>query len=140
MRLTIVLYLESGFCSKEEVYYAASIVNLTASFPKPSLLHHQHETARRTCSRGELPPVPSGLLLLLFPLPLRANQPLLSEAAVQPAGAWSTANQPCPGDTEGTRKGERSPRGSWNLALVCLTLLDAELLARAPRKVTLMGS
>jgi len=49
--------------------------------------------------------------------PLQANQPSLSEAAVQPAGAWSRANQPCPGDTEGMRKGERSPRGScWNLA------------------------
>lgn len=97
---------------------------LQASFPKPSLLHHQHETARRTRSRGELPPVLSGLLLLLFLLSTPGKSALVKWSSC-PAG-WSLVySQPALPRRyrRNEKRGEKPERKLLELGSICLTLL-----------------
>ena len=80
-----------------------------------------------------------GCFSCFFSFPLWANQPSLSEAAVQPVGAWSTANKQCPREIEGKRKGGEKPeRKSAGTRLSLCPTAYAELLASGTRKVTLM--
>lgn len=123
-RLATVLYLKVGSVPRSEAYYRVSIVNLTDIISQTIPASSSTRNCRRTCSRGELPPDPAGGSSCFFSFPLRAHQPSLSEAAVQPAGAWSTAKQPCLGDTEGKRKsGEKPERKMLGFGSVCPSLL-----------------
>lgn len=112
---------------------------LRASFPKPSLLHHQHETAKeKTRSRGELPPVPSGLLLLLFSFPLSGQiSPLIAkqlssqlEPGLQPAAL--------PRRYRRNEKRREKPRSCWNLAQ-SVSHCWRWAAGSGTQKVTLMG-
>ena len=123
-RLAAALCLKVGSVPRSEACYRVSTVNpagiISQTIPAPSSTRNR----RRTCSRGELPPDPLGGSSCFFSFPPRAHQPSLSEAAVQPARACSTAKQPCPGDTEGKRKGGEKPeRKMLEFGSVCPSLL-----------------
>ena len=123
-RLATALYLKVGSVPRSEACYRVSTVNPAGIASQTIPASSSTRNCRRTCSGGEPPPDPAGGSSCFFAFPLRAHQPSLSEAAVQPAGACSTAKQPCPGDTEGKRKsGEKPERKMLEFGSVCPSLL-----------------